>query len=415
MLPLLLGIAQQTIALDRILDSPSLKGSVVGVYVSDVEGRTLYAREPDVRLVPASNQKVFTALYALSRIPLEERSTTRFWRIEDRVYVDAPGDPTLTRAQLTGVHEALGKPALPVAVRQAYLPGIGPDWEFDDLPFGYAAPTFAFGFDRGAFEFVVDGGEVKVPFEQRLSVIVDGGPGRFVAAYQPTARTLRLSGALPRGRRGFGRYAMAEPDAAAARLLGGEIERTDAPPPDRPADSELTGPSLAERLRPVLVDSDNVLAEHLLMVAALKEGPLPADAYPVAAGRMRSFFVDTVRLDRTGFLPRDGSGLSRQNLVTARALAEALRWGLRQPFADVFRASLPKPGEGTLRQRLQSSQFAGKTGTLNAVTSLSGYLTASDGRTVVVSLIVNHSATPASEVRPVIDRFVRRLEQAPPQ
>ena len=53
-------------ALDKILDAPALKGGIAGVEVARVsDGRVLYAQDPDTRLMPASNRKLFTAAAAL--------------------------------------------------------------------------------------------------------------------------------------------------------------------------------------------------------------------------------------------------------------------------------------------------------------------------------------------------------------
>jgi D-alanyl-D-alanine carboxypeptidase/D-alanyl-D-alanine-endopeptidase (penicillin-binding protein 4) len=60
---------------------------------------------------------------------------------------------------------------------------------------------------------------------------------------------------------------------------------------------------------------------------------------------------------------------------------------------------------------MKSSSFLGKTGTLSAVTCLSGYVKTRSGQTLVVSMLFNNTVAPASEVRAVQDRVVTILER----
>ena len=136
---------------------------------------------------------------------------------------------------------------------------------------------------------------------------------------------------------------------------------------------------------------------------------------PPPPGAMRDFMERTVGTPFEDVLPRDGSGLGRQNVVTARAMVGLLRWADRQPWRNVWRGALAKAGgPGTLKNRLQDLTFAGKTGSLNRVLALSGYLTRRDGTELAVSVIVNHYAASDAAVRAAMDDWVRSLDVASP-
>jgi D-alanyl-D-alanine carboxypeptidase/D-alanyl-D-alanine-endopeptidase (penicillin-binding protein 4) len=91
----------------------------------------------------------------------------------------------------------------------------------------------------------------------------------------------------------------------------------------------------------------------------------------------------------------DGSGLARQDLISAESTVELLTYMSRHRYAQVFRDALPVAGiDGTLRSRFKNTSAANnlraKTGTLSNVSSLSGYLTTASGERLAFSMIVNH-------------------------
>lgn len=74
---------------------------------------------------------------------------------------------------------------------------------------------------------------------------------------------------------------------------------------------------------------------------------------------------------------------------------------------------MAKPGIGTLAGRLKGVDFIGKTGTLNMVVSLSGYVKRSNRSEVVVSVVINHFSATPTEVRDLIDRFIANVAKLP--
>ena len=91
----------------------------------------------------------------------------------------------------------------------------------------------------------------------------------------------------------------------------------------------------------------------------------------------------------------DGCGLSRDNLVTPRFQTSLLQFLSTRPYFNLFLNTLAVSGtDGTLRNRLSATEVRGsihaKTGTLNGVAALSGYLTTRSGRNLVFSIFANH-------------------------
>ena len=110
------------------------------------------------------------------------------------------------------------------------------------------------------------------------------------------------------------------------------------------------------------------------------------------------------------FSMRDGSGLSRWNLVTPVAVAGVFRYMADSPNYEMFFNSLPIAGvDGTLDGRFQKTRcqkrvFA-KTGYINQVRALSGYLKAFNGNTYVFSIICNNYSTSTGFINRLQDQF----------
>jgi len=396
--------------IDRLLDSPKLKGAVVAVCIRDQEGKTVYERNADLLMTPGSNQKLLTAAFALARLGPEYSAQTKFWKFADKVVVDAPGDPSMTRDLLLRARMALGiQSTTPVHVRQAYRPGVPPSWEFDDLPHKYAAQITAFTVDHGSFELWAEKGQIELtPRSFGIDLRVVDDPAKPQVAYDPSTGTLTVTGKLPEKRTRLETLALPFPDRAAAWTLAGPFTAV-FEVPTTPPDVVIASRSIGNIVSECLTQSDNHFAEHLLLMAAQEAGPLGKEPYVVAAQRLTSFLLNVVGISAETVRPEDGSGLSRHNLVSARALTDLLLWTQKQPFGNVFQSALAAPGTGTLKARLAGIDFRGKTGTLELVSALSGYLSSKSGKKYVVSIVFNQFKTPVAGIHEIQDKILSIL------
>ncbi|WKZ80989.1 MAG: D-alanyl-D-alanine carboxypeptidase [Fimbriimonadaceae bacterium] len=407
---LLLAAALQA-PLDRILTHDDLRGATVGAIVTTLDGTVLYERNSDLRLMPASNQKLLSVSYALHALGPDFRPQTRIWRLADRIAIDAPGDPSLSLADLQAAAAKVRfSDVAPIAVRQAYRVGVPSTWEHDDLPNRYAPQIMAFSFDRGAFQLYAENGKpVLVP--ESFGVTVRHFPGGVsLREYDPFKKLMIVRGDLPKARTFVENFALPEPDKLAAGVFGGVLVPLAELPASLPT-LTITGKSVGEMAKECLVPSDNYVAEHLFLMAAGLHEALPNNVYAEATKRWRGFLVGTAGLDERTLTLYDGSGMSRHNLVTAASIAKLLRWAQRQPWSDLWMDALASPGNGTLSSRLQGSSFRGKTGSLDMVSSLSGYVRTPSGQTLVVSLLMNHFSCPTAQARKIQDEFIRELEK----
>ena len=169
--------------------------------------------------------------------------------------------------------------------------------------------------------------------------------------------------------------------------------------------------SLIEDVRVVNKVSQNLHAEILLRLLGREKGT----SGTVAGGLevVRGFLTQAgVPADQYVFY--DGSGLSRQNLVSPHAVVMLLRFAAKQPWGEQFRSTLPVAGvDGSLADRFKGSSVQGrafaKTGSLGGVKTLSGYVTTDKGESIVFSILTNNFNTAPKKVTDAMDRIIETI------
>jgi D-alanyl-D-alanine carboxypeptidase/D-alanyl-D-alanine-endopeptidase (penicillin-binding protein 4) len=126
-------------------------------------------------------------------------------------------------------------------------------------------------------------------------------------------------------------------------------------------------------------------------------------------------FLAALGLDPSHFQLRDGSGLSSGNRTSAADLVRFLRLMERHPHGELWRSTLAISGEkeGTLRHRLKDAAVRGrvlaKTGSLERVSTLAGYVRADSGRTYVFAILLNGRGVTDGGGQAFQDRLLRAL------
>jgi D-alanyl-D-alanine carboxypeptidase/D-alanyl-D-alanine-endopeptidase (penicillin-binding protein 4) len=400
------------VRIGRLLESPAANGGLSGVAVAKADGTVLYQRNGSLRLVPASNQKLLSVAFALHTLGPDWRPETRFWKEEGRIFVDCPGDPSMTYGRLQETASKLKIPTgTPIYARQGYRAGVPPTWENDDLPHRYAPRITAFTLNGASFTLAAKDGALTIvpePFGVRIMHFPNG---TIRTDFNPYGNLMVVRGEVPKENRNLENFAIPEPDRAAASVLGGRLfEATSLP--DRAPDLTLRGTSVGELAGACLKPSDNYLGECLMLLAAIKSGPVFGAEYTRGPARMREFLTKTVGIPAAEVRPYDGSGMSRHNFVSPLAIVRVLAWSRGQPWGQLWVDAMAQPGKpGTLSTRLTGTSFVGKTGSLNSVASLSGYVKSANGETLIVSTMFNHFIVPASEIRALADAIVKEVEK----
>ncbi len=453
-----------------------------GVLVADAgTGEWLYALNPYRYFQPGSNAKLFTTAYALATLGSDFRVRTTIesaagidsaGRLRGDLVLVGRGDANLSNRVFPYEKAALrdGPPDKALAAMADDLVAHGlktvdgdiladdsawaperfpPGWTIDDSVWSYGAAVSALAVNDNTMTLEVRPGRragaplafALSPQSGRYSVHntattspADTEP-QLVLARDPDSRVIRLSGTLPAGSAPR-ELALAVPEPAEqaaallARLLADRGVHVTGRPRARHADDPggaraETRNVLAERLSPPLAEdvkltnklSVNLHAELLLRLAADKNGGAPTlDDALKTAGQ----FYAGAGIVSNEVLLHDGSGLSRGDLVTPRAVVELLNYASHQPWGAEFAASLPVAGEdGTLDNRMKETAAAGrvlaKTGMIDHVEGLSGYATTVRGERLVFALFGNNTAGSGRDATDLLDALcVAMVEELGP-
>lgn len=178
--------------------------------------------------------------------------------------------------------------------------------------------------------------------------------------------------------------------------LGGRIEggvREAAVPEAAQVLASISSPPLADVIRSVNKYSNNVMTRQLLLTLGAQQGGPPGTVQKGIAAVQA--WLKKRGLDFPELVLENGTGLSRTERISARHLGELLLVGFESPTMPEYLSSLPVSGlDGTMRYRLANSPLAGrvhlKTGSINNVHTIAGYVLDQFNRRVVVVVLHNH-------------------------
>jgi D-alanyl-D-alanine carboxypeptidase/D-alanyl-D-alanine-endopeptidase (penicillin-binding protein 4) len=164
-------------------------------------------------------------------------------------------------------------------------------------------------------------------------------------------------------------------------------------PSDARPVAEWQSPSLPEVIRDINKYSNNVMARQLLLTIGGETSGLPAT--PERGAAAVKTWLSSKGIDTAPLIIENGSGLSRIERVSAGMMGRMLLAAYQSPVMPELMSSLPLAAyDGTMRKRLTTQLVAGrahiKTGSLNDVRAIAGYVLAASGKRYVVVCIINH-------------------------
>jgi D-alanyl-D-alanine carboxypeptidase/D-alanyl-D-alanine-endopeptidase (penicillin-binding protein 4) len=413
------------------------KDTEIGLVVRDCHsGETWFACQPQRPLKPASVMKLFTTAAALERFGPDFTFETRVYLCEDELLVLGEGDPGLGDERIAERHgqplhaefdhwaRLLKTRGLTSVKTIALDDGIfdrrfrHPDWPDQQATAWYQAPVGGLCFNDNCLDarFTARNGKVTLRLQPDLPVsffrneltagtehkpvvsraldqdlFVFRGPVARDGQFQP------ISVCRPTVFFGFALQRALEERGV---ILRGQVVRRTLKPTAL-AEAELLdvhSTSLRDVLWRCNTFSQNMFAECLLksLAAYNPDGSRSGVAASWDSGiRVLEATLRQLGVDLEGAVFRDGSGLSHENRVTADQVVQVLVRMRRHAAGELYVDSLAQPGrDGTLRRphwnvpALQN-RLRAKTGTINRVHALAGYVDRADGRTLAFALLAN--------------------------
>src|SRR5689334_13676249 len=446
-------LAELQAKISEILAKPELSPAMVGIKVVSLDtGRVLFEDHADKLLRPASNMKLYTVAAALDRLSPDYRFSTSVYAstkpdaagvVHGDLTIYGRGDPSIaarfnngdyfkgiddlaSRIVAAGVKRVEGD----IVGDESYFigPKLGSSWNWEDLTWYYGAEVTPLTAKDDALDlFVKHGSALSQP-----AVITTGPPDRLLKIVNNVTtsakgvrreisiqrglgeNTITISGTIPLEDRGYtGGIGISHPAllfvymlrsslAQKGVVITGTSRTRDAADQYQNEIATLQSPPFSVIAAQTLKPSQNLYTELILRTLGKVTPPppttipstLPQSSEELGLEAVKSF-LKTVGIRPESLVLDDGSGLSRNDMITADASVQLLTFMSKHRYASVFRDALPIAGvDGTLRNRFKATpaenNLRAKTGSLSSAASLGGYLTTAAGEKLAFSIMVNN-------------------------
>ena len=439
--------------IDELLADSLLQKGMTGIRIIDAAtGDVLYEQNGDRYFPPASNMKLITTAGALFLLkpefrfetPLLTNGTIQGDTLTGDLIIYGKGDPTLSTAHLRTIAQQVairGISAIKgnILFDDTYFDTIpyGPGWMWDDLQYGFGASISALSVNRNSLAIYLMPGNT-IGENVRVSIVPEtaattvknlGKTGTtenisIATTSEDGHNVITISGSLPVGA-ALRRYTrtIKNPSRFAAILLSKELAKQGINGSATVQKKKMGGNAdtlfthTSEPLLKILYDLDkyssNFIAEHILKTIGAEIGGRPGTSEKgveaiAAYLQHHSIVPDSI-------IQRDGSGLSRYNLITPKQITSTLHY-LYYCFAcgPELMSMLPVAGaDGTLRSRMgdpaTNRRVRAKTGTMTHVSTLSGYCITSSGRILIFSIMMKDFPTTSGHARAIQDGIISVL------
>ena len=453
-----------------MINQKFLENAFWGIHIQSLKnGEVLYSHHSKKNMIPASNMKIFTSVFALDKLGPDFQYTTGVYLhgkfdndtvFTGNVIIRGMGDPTISGRffdnKVTRIPEdwADSLTARKIKVIHGKIIGddnffgddaLGKHWEWDEESYWYSAQVSGLSFNDNCVNWYVSPTRVGLPAKIQLV------PGtNYVTIDNRTTTVARVSESedveFTRGRRSnliqvtgkiavtsdtqVGYVTVENPTLFTASVVKDVLQKKgiqvdseavdiDSLPYYTYHDSDSTviriasyqSPKLEEILKIVNKRSQNLFAEQLLRtVAAVAD----SNGTGQHALELEKKFLKQLGIDPVNMYFMDGSGYSRTNLVTPESIVGVLKYIRNHKYWKTFYESLPKAGmERTLNHRMKNTPAEGnvraKTGTMDNVSTISGFLRTADNEEMVFSILCNNFSIDNLEVQKIQDSILVKL------
>nr|WP_315034310.1 D-alanyl-D-alanine carboxypeptidase/D-alanyl-D-alanine-endopeptidase [uncultured Chryseobacterium sp.] len=410
-----------------LMDSSAAIASGLSFYVSDESGNFIYEYQGSKGLSTASTQKIFTAAAALETLGKNYTfKTTSGYSgnisegiLKGNLFISSNGDPTLGSWRYEAYKPENFKKRLIEAIKKSGITKISGDlviddsyfdhqtipggWPWDDLGNYYGAGVWGVNWRENQFDITINGTDFKsfsYPLEgvNWLNDLKAGGSSDqsliFTAPHSnvalingmlPGGKTVTVSGSVPNPPVQLGAEVTQWLKESGIELSGkavtnSQLEIQGKPALEAPQNNIILtyeSPSLDKIVYWFLRKSVNMYGETL--IKTLGKEKKGNSSFKSGVSYLKEFWKSKgINPNMINFA--DGSGLSPQNYVAAKAEVQALLYAKKQSWFDAYYDGFP----------MQDNGMKMKSGTMRDTKSFAGYHTAKDGKKYVFSIIINN-------------------------
>ncbi|MBQ8668575.1 D-alanyl-D-alanine carboxypeptidase/D-alanyl-D-alanine-endopeptidase [bacterium] len=432
-------------SISKTLSNLGVNKSAVSVSIIDVKsGKVIYELNEKVPRLPASTLKILTSSAAVDALGSDYELKTQFYKsVNNDVYLKLSGDPLLTEKNLEQLMAAAA--AKNIEPKTFYIDDSifdnvqwGDGWQWDDalnplmpkfaaynvngnvttvtvnptsngaVADVYAKPFYPYLFMVSAvtnfkaasevtFSKFNEPSDVFSEEARKNMLVVSGQVSKTVSKTIPVLNpainfTLRLKSAISAGKfQYYGSFKRAKLPTENVYLID-EVSR-----------------DLGTILNKILKTSDNLAAESLFKHAGAiwsdSEGSIENSI------KMTDLYLKNIKISAEDIKIVDGSGVSKNNLMTSDFMANFLLYKAGEDDFETFKNYLPTPGEGTLKNRMLyfKDNLRAKTGTLSEASAIAGYITSRRGKLYAFDIMINDAKTSPADKKNIEEQILRNV------
>ncbi|MBQ4078596.1 D-alanyl-D-alanine carboxypeptidase/D-alanyl-D-alanine-endopeptidase [bacterium] len=423
--------------LDKYIKKSELnENAIVAISVKNLkDGSIVYEQNAKTLLHPASTLKIFTAYSSMHLLGSDYTFKTQLLKDdENNLYIKLGADPLLTSSQLNQAFHKLKEDGNTkfnniyfddsILDKKEFATG----WMWDDDINPYTPKVSSYNLDGNILKvdmLKMDNGNILTELKSNypMSVIsnIDINNKKdyiemnrynwtnpeVVEIYASVVEPKSLNVPISSMRRYFIHNIENAIDANSIKVSG-SLYSSKLAPENTQVLAEITNP-IAPVFPLILQNSNNLMSETIFKLAGSKKYNATGTAFHAVNAFNEFYKKNGISTDK--ILVKDGSGVSRNNLVSVGWITDSLVKLNKEKDFENFKEKMAQPGDGTLSNRLfdlRGDAFL-KTGSLSNVSAISGFVKSQDGNDYAVAIIVQNFMEEQTKVKKFEDDIIKLI------
>ncbi len=424
-------------SINKTLAKLGVNKSAVSVLIKDAQsGSVVYSLNEKMPMTPASTLKLITTSAAVDTLGLDYKYLTTLYKSTNNdLYLKLSGDPLLTSSDLDKLVSAAA--AKEIAPKTFYVDDSafdksewGEGWQWDD-ELNPLMPKFSvYNINNNLLKIEVAPTVNKAPaklavkpfypvtfmnlvttdFSSTTALNIEKNNAVAPNMLDITGSVAKLSYmTLPVLNPKINFMLRLEDSIRSAKLDYFAPVKTAKLPSDKVYKVEEIEHEIEPILPLIFKNSNNLMAETIFKTA----GSVWSKSQGATSNSLAMLdnYFNKLNLNSEDIKVVDGSGVSKNNLMTAEFMVDFLRVKAAEDDFETFKTGLPTPGEGTLKNRMLyfKDNLYAKTGTLADTSSIAGYLTSRRGKLYVFDIMINDAKTSPADKKNIEEQILRNV------
>ena len=424
-------------SLHKTLSALGVNKSAVAIYIKDVKsGNVVFSMNEKAPMLPASTLKIITSSAAVDTLGADYKYETKLYKSTNNdLYLKLSGDPLLESSDLDKLIESANSKS--IVPKTFYVDDSafdktewGEGWQWDDSLNPLMPKFSSYNINKNLLKVEVtptsQGASAKLtvkPFypltfmnlvttdtTSPTSVSIDSDntiAPNMLNIFGTVSKLTNVILPVPNARMNF--ILRLENSINSKKMeYYGAIKNAKLPDKNVYLVDEIEHP-IEDMLPLILRNSNNFVAETLFKSAGAKWANSQG-SIKNSLGMLSAYF-DKNGLNSDDIKIVDGSGVSKNNIMTAEFMGEFLEYKSKTEDFECFKELLPTAGEGTLKNRMLyfKDNLRAKTGTLADTSAIAGYITSRKGKLYAFDIMINDAKTSPADKKNIEEQILRSV------